>query len=57
MSNKAKKMLQQISVLLNSKQIPEDLKEDINIALETGLDITLRSIAQIIEEKAPELYK
>lgn len=55
MSKKANKMLQQIIVLLNSKQISEDVKEDISIALEVGLDITLTAIAKILKDKVPEM--
>ena len=48
-------MMEEIKILVNAKDIPENVRERIRAVAETGLDITLSAIARTMEEMLPEL--
>lgn len=48
-------LMEEIKILVNAKDIPENVRERIRATAETGLDITLTAIANVMEEMMPEL--
>ena len=51
------RLMEEIKTLVNAKAIPENVRERIRATAETGLDITLTAIANVMEEMLPELME